>query len=542
MKNTLFYFILAAMMLSILSGCDIIADAVTKTHDNEHITIATVWGDDHIIKGTLTVNAQLTIKACSTIKMEAGARIDVRDDGSLIVIGKPDCKTKFTSAKTIPSPGDWEGIWIYDTASAGNAFELVTFEYGGGDYGVLWVDNGADVRIDASTFSHIKKAGVMIEDGATLHSFVGNSFKSLGGNPVVTSGNIASSLSPVATEDIPNAVNRVHVNGANVTTGGTWKNLGIPYEIEGVNFKAEVTVEPGTTIMVMPGEIVNVQENGALIMEGTALQRISVISAKTTPKAGDWDYLGIYNTASENSKFSYVDFKHGGSTYGIVWVDEGASVSFDNCTFSDITGPGIEMEDIDLKSFTGNSFSNISGYPIIVPGNVVPSLSPITTANLAAGKDRVHVNGSNPTVGGLWKNLGIPYELEGLNFKAEVTIEAGTTLLIMPNEIIDVSDNGALILDGTADKRITVKSSKTSPAAGDWNYIGIYNTSSSSNRFSYVDIMHGGSGGYGQVWLDGGATLTLEHTIFSEGQTCDIDTDTDAILDVTDSTYTVCPD
>ncbi len=542
MKNTLFYFILAAMMLSILSGCDIIADAVTKTHDNEHITIATVWGDDHIIKGTLTVNAQLTIKACSTIKMEAGARIDVRDDGSLIVIGKPDCKTKFTSAKTIPSPGDWEGIWIYDTASAGNAFELVTFEYGGGDYWVLWVDNGADVRIDASTFSHIKKAGVMIEDGATLHSFVGNSFKSLGGNPVVTSGNIASSLSPVATEDIPNAVNRVHVNGANVTTGGTWKNLGIPYEIEGVNFKAEVTVEPGTTIMVMPGEIVNVQENGALIMEGTALQRISVISAKTTPKAGDWDYLGIYNTASENSKFSYVDFKHRGSTYGIVCLDEGASVSFDNCTFSDITGPGIEMEDIDLKSFTGNSFSNISGYPIIVPGNVVPSLSPITTANLAAGKDRVHVNGSNPTVGGLWKNLGIPYELEGLNFKAEVTIEAGTTLLIMPNEIIDVSDNGALILDGTADKRITVKSSKTSPAAGDWNYIGIYNTSSSSNRFSYVDIMHGGSGGYGQVWLDGGATLTLEHTIFSEGQTCDIDTDTDAILDVTDSTYTVCPD
>ncbi|HNT27062.1 MAG TPA: hypothetical protein PKH10_02685, partial [bacterium] len=317
--------------------------------------------------------------------------------------------------------------------------------------------------------------------------------------------------------------------------------LGIPYEIDGINFHATVTVEAGTTIAVMPNEIVNVSENGALIMIGTVAQRITVTSAKTTPKAGDWDYIGIYNTASEDNRFEYVDFKYGGSTYGIFWVEQGASVSFDNCLFSDITGPGMEMKDVTLGSFTGNSFKKISEYPLVVTASVVPSLSPITTSDLTAGKDRVHVVGGYTEVGGLWKELGIPYELEGLSFRESVTVEAGTTILIEPNEIINIAEGGSLILDGTADKRITVKSSKTTPAAGDWNYFGFYNTSSNDNRFSYADIMHGGSGNYGQIWVEQDATLTLEHVVFSEGDTCDIDADEDAILNVTDTTFVACP-
>lgn len=540
MNSNILRLVLAATLFALLSGCELIADAITKTHESDTIVIATVWEDTHVIKGTLTVNAPLTIKACSTIKMDSGASINVRDNGSITVIGKPTCKTKFTSYKTFPSAGDWDAIYLYGTASAGNAFEFVTFEYGGGNYGAVWVEEGADVRFDSSTFSHIKDKGIKFEDGAEIGSFVGNTFKSLGGNPVWTSSNIVPSLSPIVTEDVAAAVNRVHVFGT-ATRNGTWKNLGIPYEVEGISIEAAVTVEPGTTIGVMPDSIINVQENGALVMEGTAAQRIIVTSAKTAPKAGDWNYIGIYNTASENNRFEYVDFKYGGSTYGIFWVEQDASVSFDNCTFSEIDGPGMEMKDITLNSFTGNSFSGLSDYPIVTTASVVPSLSPITTADMAADKDRVHVTGGYTDIGGTWKNLGIPYELEGLSFRAPVTVEAGTTLLIMPNEIIDISDNGSLILDGTADARITVKSSKTSPAAGDWNYIGIYNTSSSDNRFTYADIMHGGSGNYGQVWLEGGATLTLDNTVFSEGQDCDIHESTDAILNATDSTYVNCP-
>ena len=185
-KNILSLTVLVAL-LGILSGCDIIADAITKTHESDRITIATVWEDTHIIKGTLTVNAPLTIKACSTIKMDSGASIDIRDNGSIIVIGKPSCKTKFTSYKTLPSAGDWDAIYLYGTASAGNAFEFVTFEYGGGNYGAVWVEEGADLRIDSSTFSHIKGKGIQLEEGATLNSFIGNSFKSVTGNPVWTS-------------------------------------------------------------------------------------------------------------------------------------------------------------------------------------------------------------------------------------------------------------------------------------------------------------------------------------------------------------------
>ncbi|HNT27420.1 MAG TPA: hypothetical protein PKH10_04485, partial [bacterium] len=209
--------LLLAALTFLFGGCGLINAITTSTHESETISVATVWEHDHVISGTLTVNAPLTIRACANIKMENGGSIVVRDNGSIIAIGSADCDTRFTSSKTIPAAGDWDAIYIYNTASAGNAFEKVTFEYGGGTYGVLWVEDNASVRVDASTFAHIKSTAVMIEDGATIGSFVGNSFKSIGGNPVWTSGNIVPSLSPVLTTDLTAAVNRIHIDGTTVT-------------------------------------------------------------------------------------------------------------------------------------------------------------------------------------------------------------------------------------------------------------------------------------------------------------------------------------
>jgi len=533
--------IVSVVTFFLLVSCDIVV--VTKIHDHETISVPTIWSDTHLIKGTLTVNAPLTIKACSTIKMESNARIDVRDNGTIIVIGKPSCKTKFTSAKTIPAAGDWEGIWVYGSASAGNAFEFVTFEYGGGDYGVLWVEDGADIRIDSSTFSHIKKAAVKIEDEVTLNSFVGNSFKSIGGNPVVTSGNIALSLSPVVTEDIAASVNRVVLNSRTVTKSGTWKNLGIPYELDGMDITATVTIEAGTTLMVNPDKHVEVADNGAIIMEGTAALPITVTSAKGSPAAGDWDYIGIYASASGNNRFSYVNFRYAGNGgYGAVWMAEGARASFEHCSFSDIAGIGLDIEEAKIGSFVGNSFARIDGYLIRTTANVVPSLSPVTVSGTLSEKNRIRIESTTATVGGTWKNLGVPYEVAGFNIHAPIVVEAGTTIMVSPGQNIDVAEGGSLILDGTADKRITVKSSKTSPASGDWDYIGIYSSSANNNRFTYADIMHGGSGGYGQLWVAEGAAITLEHTLFSDGDTCDIDAEEGALLTVTDTTYIACPE
>ena len=123
---------------------------------------------------------------------------------------------------------------------------------------------------------------------------------------------------------------------------------------------------------------------------------------------------------------------------------------------------------------------------------------------------------------------------------AAVTVEAGSTLLMSENTYLYVDDEGSLVLDGTSDSHVVVTSPKSNPSAGDWRYISIEDGAAAGNRFSYTDISYGGDTGYGQLTVEDGAEITLEHVTFSDGDTWDVYIYDGATVNDTDSTYDVC--
>lgn len=513
---------------------------VPVEHDGEEITAATDWSGIHHIIGTLWVKAPLTMDKCTTILMDPNSRISVSDGGSIKVNGTADNIVPFLSAKAVPAAGDWNGIEIKKTASSGNSFKFTSFSHAGkSNYGAIWVDGEAEVAIDDCAFISIDNYGVMFENGAKIESFTGNKFASIGTYPVLVGANAVPALSPVETDD---ATDRIFVQAEDVEDAGTWKNLSIGYEVEYLYVHKPVTIEPGTTLYMPDNSHITLSDGGSIIAKATETAPIVFTSAKPAPASGDWKGILVKNTSSNDTAFEYVNFEFGGrGNYGVIWVDGGASVSIDNCKFKDIEDYGVAFaNEAEIKSFTGNEFSNIGTYPIMIGANAVSALSPIVTDDPT---DRVSVEAEDVADAGTWKNLSIGYEIEYIYINKPVEIEAGVTLFLKENGHLDVQDGGGLTLNGTENSRVTITSYKEAPSAGDWNAISIRKTSSDANVFNYADIKYGGNNDWGQLWVEKDAKITLNNVVFSDGKDCDVTNDNgEAIITDNGSTYTTCPE
>jgi hypothetical protein len=507
-------------------------------HDGEEITAAADWSGIHLIKGTLWIKAPLTMDKCTTVLMDSNSRISVADGGSIKVNGTADNIVPFLSAKAIPAAGDWNGIEIKNSASSGNSFKFASFSHGGkSDYGVIWVDGEAEVAIDDCDFISIDNYGVMFDNGAKINSFTGNKFVSIGTYPVLVGANAVPALSPVVTDD---ATDRIFVRAEDIEDSGTWKNLSIGYEVEYLYVHKPVTIEPGITLFMPQNSQITLSDGGSIIAKGTETAPIVFTSAKPAPAMGDWKGITIKDTASNDTVFEYVNFEFGGdSDYGVIWVDAEAAVSIDNCIFSDIQGTGIIFDNgAEIGSFTNNEFARIDTYPVTIGANAVPALSPIVTDDAT---DRIYVVAEDIDDAGTWMNLSIGYEIEYLYIHKPITIEAGTTLFMKENAQINTENGGALTLDGTETAHVTITSYKDAPSAGDWKQIEIYDSGSDANVFNYADIMYGGSDGYGQLWVQSGAKITLNNVVFSNGETCDLFNENgEGVITDSDSTYATC--
>jgi len=508
----------------------------------ETISSAQKWSGIHILEGTIYIKSGVEISPCTKILINPGARISVTSLGSIKSLGTKECPVVFTSARDSKARGDWANIEIFGSSSSDNAFDWTILEYGGASaYGMLWIERNATVRIDNTTFDNSKSYGVYIEEGANISSFSGNKFTNLDLNPIYITANEVRYLSPIETSG--NAQNSVLVNGGTVSSAALWKNLGVPYLLKNIiHFKASVELEAGNTLLMSDGSKIIVSDQGSIKSSGTKEKAITFTSAKPSKAKGDWIGIEIYGTSSPDNAFSWTILEYGGKgSYGLVWLDNGASVRIDNTVFSNSRSYGLYIEEgAEIKSFTGNKFNDLDLNPIYLKANNVGQLDKIETSNNTA--NTVLINGGKITTAATWKNMGIPYEIkEVVYFQAAVEVEEGTTILMQPSEKLIINGSGSLKLKGTANANITIKSSKPSPASGDWKEIDIYASSNNDNVWSYVNIMHGGSGSYGQVWVEKGASLTLNNCKFSEGRNCDLYVENGGNIVNNGSTYTICP-
>ncbi len=348
-----------------------------------------------------------------------------------------------------------------------------------------------------------------------------------------------TSLNDANLEDNQSGENIIHKAGETIESSQKWTGTHI---LEGsLYIKSLVTIDPCTKILIKPSAKIDIFDSGSIKSIGTKECPVIFTSYKPSPEKGDWKGINIYKTSSNDNAFDYTVISYGGeSEYGMLWIEDGASVKIDNTTFDNSSSYGVYFEGgAKIESFTGNKFTNLEQNPIRIMAGEVGLLSAIETSNNK--ENTIKIDGGEVTTSADWKNISIPYKVSHIiDIKAPVEVEGGTTLLIDPEIKIDVSDGGSFKLTGSTDKQISIKSSKPSPAAGDWKGINFYKTASNDNIWSYVNIMHGGGSDYGQVWVEAGATLTLNNCTFSDGQTCDLYSEEGANVVNNSSTYIAC--
>lgn len=522
---------------------------VTINHEGGTLTGGAVWAQGiHVLDRSLTVEGGvLEIPACSVIKLPAGAEIAVRNGGALKLIGREDCKITITSTKSGPARGAFNGLWFYDDSDSGkNELDWVVVEYGGGDAnGNIWIADAASVSIKNTTVRESKSVGIKMEAGATLRSFTGNSLINNTLGPISLFPNDVGQLGTGTYQ--PNDVNAINVNGGTVSKDQTWGNLGVPYLIHddvvvrADTGSAQLTLTAGSTLALDPTVNLVVRKSGGLAAVGTAAAPITFTSSKATPAPGDWGNIALYSdSADASNKFDHVVIAYGGNdkTYGSFWIENGASASIANSTLRDSASYGLFLQDgAEVRDFAGNTLINNALGSVALGANAVALLGTGTYApNTIPGI--IVSEGSTLSKSGTWKYLGVPYVLaEGLNVQgtsssaAILTVEAGNTLRVAPQQGIVVRAYSGLTLAGTSAAHVSVTSTNANPSPGDWTSISVTNGSvSASNNFTYSDISFGGGDSFGQLWIDDDAEVTLDEVTFtdSESAACEVYLDNDS--------------
>jgi hypothetical protein len=491
-----------------------------EEHSGEQIMAPVTWRGLHHVSGYIDVEASLTLAPCAVVKFDTNGYIFVRNNGSIKALGDATSPVVLTSDKSVPKKGDWGGIDIQADASNDSTFENVIVEYAGNNYNygynVLQLDGMASAAFKNVTIRHSGDdyCAVGLAAGSEPQAFesvrVEDSKKGLcAGADVIGSLGSFTSDSPIS------------VTTTTLTGDATWKDFGTPYVLSGaLTVNAELTLDAGVTFKMPANGNIYVDNNGALITNGTADNPVTITSAKNSPSAGDWGEIVFGANASNNSLLTNTVIEYGGSSgYPTVEVSSNSSAGFDTVTVSN-TAEGACAIDIqssaNVTQFDDVSFENDT-CPLSVPASQVGSLGSLT-----ADGGYIQVGNEYITKAVTWKNFGIPYRFaSSLTVQAALTLDAGVEIKLPHGGQIAVNTNGAIKANGTSKEHVVFDSAIDGPSPGEWNYINIDATAAGTSKFSYTDFMFGGGyAGNGVIYLND-KPASFDHCSFTSNDTCD---------------------
>ncbi len=500
------------------------------------------------------VMSEFNVSAAATLTIAPGVTVEFGEDGSLVIgaedehgslsaVGTADEPILFTSSAAVPAAGDWKAIVIHSGANSAT-IEHAIIEYGGAsfnvpDYGccteaALLVNNSA-VTLRNTIFAD-NVSGVLFKNGGSAVAFSDNSFSGHSEWPVQIEASQVGTLTGPNTFDSDDVV---AVAGGIVSSDATWNNLGAPYEVlESVQVQDDsaptLTIAPGVSMYFAEDAYLSVgdEAQGSLMVVGTAEAPILFSSAKAVQGPGDWQGL-LVNLDAIAATFEYVHVEYAGQSFNVpnsgccaetsLLVRDG-DVAITNSSFSNGVDGVRFHEDGSATAFHDNVFTELSGAAVAGTPEAIGTLS---SPNTFDSDDVVAVAGGIVSSDATWSALGAPYRLDGrVQVKGSaaptLTIAAGVTLKMGEDTALEIGaeEQGALIADGSV-APITFTSSRESPAAGDWEAVGIYGATTEAT-FRSVIFEYGGASYNAPTWgccaesllFARSAAVTVEDSVF----------------------------
>ena len=483
-------------------------------------------------------NATLTIDPGVTLKFDKGTELWVgyADAGKLVAQGTAAAPIVLTSGAATPTAGDWNGVNFYGDTMAGSTLSYVTLAYCG-KANVGCIEGQSDVPSEAVTIDHVTIDHVgaggdgIIENGSNLaFKFTNTTFAA----DAIPAGRFAITMDAgsfvgVGAGNVFNGA-AININGGYVTTSATWINPGTPVVVTD-RIRIEGTTSPILTLS--PGTIMQFGTNvalwvgygdpGQLIAVGTAAAPIVLTSKATTPGAGDWDGIQLYDGTANGTKLAHMKLDYCGTASGAcIEATSGVKTGFvtiDHVTIDHVGAKGngiIEngaTSDFAITNCTFPAGAIQAGqYAIYVEA---PSFAGIGAGNTFNGA-MINLGGGTLDTTTSWVDPGTPIavtdriRLEGAATPV-LTIGPGMTFKFAADQTLWVGygDPGKLVVSGSAAAHVTMTSLASTPGAGDWQGIIVWNDSQAT--LAYADISYAG----GNTGMAGGVAANSNDSVVS---------------------------
>jgi len=513
------------------------------------LTEPQTWGPAiHVLDGFVAVTAGLIVEPCARIELAANAALDVFG-GAASLSGTADGPIVITSASDNPQPGDW-GSLRFDSTTVELRHTLVEFGGGTGD-GAVEIAYGTTASVTDCTIRGSGGVGMHITGAAEIVEFAGNTVVDNVGRPLVVPAEQAGQIGPGTYA--PNETPGIQLLGSDVESDQTWLAHDTPwvslggFSLRNAGGSAHLTMAPGSELQLGANASLTVDTGGALSLAGTPRDPIRVTSLTSAKASGDWgaiDFLGTSVGPLNEIRHSVLEYG-GEDDRGIVRLHPDASVAISDTTVMASAGFGIQAADgATLREFDGNVLVDNEDGPLAISAEHVATLGAGTYApNVVEG---IYVRHSVLDHDATWIPLGIPinapsgFDIRTAAGTARLVVDPGFEIGLGDGARIDIGDNGALALVGTASAPVRVRSMKEPGAGGDWDHIHVRSGSiGAHNSWSNAIIEHGGGHFFGQVWVETNAELTLDDVTFGvAGDGCDIEQS--GLVTATDSPYTPC--
>ncbi|MCL2041084.1 MAG: DUF5018 domain-containing protein [Bacteroidales bacterium] len=320
---------------------------------------------------SLNDNNKLTISPGTTIRMGTNAYFSISNNGTLIAKGTEALPIIFTSDRSAPKPGDWNNVGIGQCD--GSVLEYCIFEYGGSSdyYGMVHV--GCEMTINNCTFKDSKYTGLTVRNDGGFVEFKNNTFINCADSDVdqhpMYVNNSFSNLRNIGTGNTfsntePNK--GIMVDAGTLSRNVTLEYVNAPYflknwhTINSTN-SATLTIKAGVQIKMMSDSYISIENNGKLVAQGTADNRIKITGVND--QKGYWQNIHFNSNALEGNILEYCDIMNGGkSDYwaGIVLVNgtRADQVTIRNCHIAKSLYYGIYFMNNGEAVLEGNTFAD----------------------------------------------------------------------------------------------------------------------------------------------------------------------------------------
>jgi hypothetical protein len=506
---------------------------------SSNITEDTTWDTETCprieLDGNIKVRngATLTIQPGVEIIGTSAAKLTIKSDGTLKATGEPGNPVWFYGGAKVK--GYWETIEI-ESNRANELSNVKVQDAGGGDWAGVWVRGSGRLSVENSTFTNNDTWGLVAEKGATLPTFSNNAFTSNGTAPVSVSSTVLGALDAASTYTGNDGDDRIEVEAHDVSSEATWAATDASFFIKGnCRLFAPITVDPGANFTFQDGGQLTVKGDGAsLTADASGSETITFEGAAATP--GYWEGIEV-ETNNPKNVLNNVEIAHGGSgDWAGVWVRGSGRLSVKNSTITNSSTWGIVIEKgAAIPSFSNNELTNNQTAPLNVSSTVVGALDAASTYT-GNGNDRIEVEAHDVSSEATWAATDAPYYILGnCRLFAPITIEPSAHLTFQSGGQLTVKGDGAsLTADASSGETITFEGATKVP--GYWEGIE-FETNNPSNLLDNIDIAHGGSGDWANIWVRGSAQLTIQNSTIRDSSTYGIVVESGAAFTESNNTY-----